>query len=304
MSDLFSDMANGLEPQAQATEAQASPENKTDLAPSAQANADTETPTQGAAPPSQTAVSQAIAELDKMDKFKLDGQEWTLKDLKAAIMRQKDYTQKTQTLAEERKSLQEEKRFHENLAWDLDNLRKNPALVHEFLKVYPQSFHKYAEEFLKGNQPEQSPQQSVQPAPQVDVNLLSRLTALEKRDHDALVKQNETFISDTMKSLSEKYPRTKDALAQEIILARVYEAQSKNTPVTQELFETIHAQVDKGLENYSKAEYGSLVKKQTEVNKQGRDVGAGGGAVGRAPVKFTRFDDLAKHAELISKGGG
>lgn len=280
-----------------------SPEQNTsnDSSPGAQDTAPSTS--SGSAQPTQSEVALAIADLEKMDKFKLDGQEWTLKDLKAAIMRQKDYTQKTMSLSEERKSLQEEKKFYENLAWDLDKVRANPALANEFVKVYPKQFHKYAEDYLKNPSPD-GQQQSVQgqkPQPQVDVQLLSRLDQLEKAHQAQEVQKNERLIEQTMAKLSEKYPDA--ANFKEMVLGRAFEAHSNGVVLNDEAWEGIYKQVNSEVEGLLKAKYGNLVKKQTEANAKSRDVGVGGGSAGRAPVKFTRFDDLAKHAEQIAKGG-
>lgn len=296
MSDFFTTAAENFVAEQSNPDA-ASPEVNTGLAPSSESAQSQETPTQGL---EKSAVSQAIAELDKMDKFKLDGQEWTLKDLKAAIMRQKDYTQKTQSLSEERKTLQEEKKFHENLAWDLQKMRDNPALANEFVKVYPQAFHKYAEAFLKTNNQPQG-QQNVQQQPQVDVQLLSRVNTLEKFYQEQEVQKHEQAIEQTMTEMSAKYPDA--ANFREMVLGRAFEAQSRGTVLDKDTWETIFKQVDQEVSGVLKAKYSSLVKKQTEAHKKSQDVGAGGGAVGRAPVKFTKFDDLAKHAEAIAKGG-
>jgi hypothetical protein len=303
MSDIFSDTSAAekfLSPDA------SSPEEKTDLSPSTQA-------TQDAAAPSVNArendVAVAIAELDKMDKFKLDGQEWTLKDLKAAILRQKDYTQKTQTLAEERKAFLEDKKFSENLAWDLMKVRENPALVQAFIQTYPQRYHSHVEEFLKNTQ-EKSPQPNVQSQgaqPQVDVQLLSRLHRLEETHRTQEIQQNEKIIETTMNELNAKYPDA--ANFKEMVLGRAFEAHSQgkqadaNFQLTKENWEEIYKQVDQEVGSLLKAKYGSLVKKQTEANAKSRDAGAGGGTVGRAPVKFSKFDDLQKHAEQLLKGG-
>lgn len=273
--------------------------SQNDLSPDTQGTASISSSDSGQ--PTKSDVALAIADLEKMDKFKLDGQEWTLKDLKAAIMRQKDYTQKTMSLSEERKSLQEEKRFYENLAWDLDKVKANPALANEFVRVYPKQFHKYAEEYLKAQN--ESQQQSVQgqkPQPQVDVQTLSRLDQLEKVFQAQEVQKNEKLIEQTMAKLSEKYPDA--ANFKEMVLGRAFEAHSGGVTLTDEVWENIYKQVNSEVEGLLKAKYGNLVKKQTEANAKARDVGVGGGTAGRAPVKFTRFDDLAKHAEQIAKG--
>lgn len=248
----------------------------------------------------QAPVAQAIAELDKMDKFKLDGQEWTLKDLKAAIMRQKDYTQKTQSLAETRKTFDDSKKYYENLAWDLRSLEKNPALIHEFIKVYPADFHKYAEEVLKlGNSSQvstqgQAQQQVQQSQPQVDVQLLSRVNNLEKFYHEQEVSKNEKAIEHTLEKFSKQYPDA--ANFREVVLGRAYEAHMQGVTLNESTWEDIFKQVDQEMSGLLKEKYGNMVQKQKEANAKARDVGAGGGTVTASPKKFKNLGEVTKFA--------
>lgn len=237
----------------------------------------------------------AIAELDKMDKFKLDGQEWTLKDLKAAILRQKDYTTKTQALAQERDSFGKQKEYYEKLAWDLMTLKQNPNLASEFIKVYPQEFHKYAEQVLGSTQEQTNSTQTAQQAgPQVDVQTLSRLDRLEKFYQDQEIKKNEQVIEQTMAKLSEKYPDASNF--KELVLARAFEAHNQGVQLTEESWEDIFKQVNSQVGTVLKAKYGDMVKKQTEANSKAKDVASGGGTAGRAPQKFKSFDEVTKLA--------
>jgi len=265
----------------------ASPEtSQTDIAPDGQA---TER--------EQAEAAQAIAELDKMDKFKLDGQEWTLKDLKAAILRQKDYTQKTQSLAEERKSFGDEKKFYENLYWDLDSVRKNPGLAQEFVKVYPPAFHQYLEKALKEtntHSPSQQSVQSQQTQPHVDVQTLSRLERLEKFYNDQEVAKNEQEVERIVDKFAKTYPDAGNF--KELVLARAYESRMQGVQLTEEMWESIFKQVDQQVSGLLKAKYGNLVKEQKEANAKARDVGAGGGTPGSAPKKFKNLGEVTKFA--------
>lgn len=242
-------------------------------------------------------VAQALAELDKMDKFKFQGQEWTPKDLEKAILRQKDYTQKTQSLSDERKSFGDERKFYENLAWDLMKLRDNPSMVQEFVKVYPQQFHQYAEQFLKqaSNQVQQQGNQGQPPQQShADVQTLSRLERLEKFYNDQEVAKNETEIKNIMTSMSTKYPDA--ANFQEMVLGRAYESHTQGTQLTPQVWEDIYKQVNDQVGSMLKTKYGDLVKKQQAANVKARDVGAGGGTVGTAPKKFKGFKEATAAA--------
>lgn len=240
------------------------------------------------------AVEKAIAELDKMERFKFDGQEYTPKDLKSAILRQKDYTQKTQSLSTERKSFEDETKFYSNLAWDLIQLRNNPSLVDKFLSIYPQKFHKYADEFLNEQRATQGNQQSQTQAPQVPVQLLSRIDVLEKTFREQEVAKNEAQIQTVMNDMAKKYPDA--ANFKEMVLGRAFEANSQGTNLTTEAWENIYKQVDGEVGQLLKAKYGSMVKKQQEANAKAKDVASGGGTPATAPKRFTKLSDVTKHA--------
>lgn len=293
MDDAFAAAADKFE-QSLGNDSAASPEAKTNQE-SNQAPVVAESSQRGDQQSSRQEVAHAIAELDKMDKFKLDGQEWTLKDLKAAIMRQKDYTQKTQGLAEERKSFDSERKFHEKLAWDLLAVRENPALAQEFIRVYPEKFHSHVEQFLKNQTQAQGSNQNVQQS-QPDIQMLSRLDRLEKFYHEQEVVKNESQIKETMTELGAQYPRTQNPLVKEVILARAWELHQTGVELSKERWESIYKQVDQAVKGLAGQEYGEKVKQQTQANQKARGDGSGGGTAGRAPAKFKNFDEITKLA--------
>ena len=236
----------------------------------------------------------AIIELEKMEKVKFQGQEWTPKDLEKAIMRQKDYTQKTQSVAEERKVFEQERKFYENLVYDLKSVQSNPSLASEFIKVYPEKFHSYLKDILSSNDQSQTGQQGQQQqrAAQPDIETMSRLQKMETLFHEQEVAKNEASINQTIASMKTKYP---DAL-EELAIARVYEAHNAGQKVTPELWEKAFKQSDTQIKELVKSRYGDLVKKQTDANKRGRDVESGGATPGRAPEKFKSLKDVTNYA--------
>jgi hypothetical protein len=242
----------------------------------------------------QGAQEPTIYELEKLSKFKYQGQEMTPKDLEAAILRQKDYTQKTQALSKDRESFTQEQKFYENLYHDLNHVKNNPQLVSEFIKIYPEKFHSYLKQVLgddsKQAQPQEAKDQSQKP--QYDVEMMSRMQKLETFYHEQEVAKNTQEINATVDAMSKKYP---DALA-EMAIGRVYEAHNRGEQITKETWETAFKTVDAQMKDYVKAKYGDLVKKQTEANNKSRDVDSGGGTIGRAPQKFNRFADITKNA--------
>jgi hypothetical protein len=295
MSDIFSDVASQAVGNDQADAAPSQTENQVQQSTQAE---------------TQSLTDQAIFNLDKTDKFTFGGREWTRDALGKLIDQEKqfqsmqgDYTKKTQALAQERKALEEDKKFRENLAWDLMAVKQDPSKVQEFIKVYPQSYHRYIEDFLKSNSSNQQ-QTQVQQQPQVDVRLMSKIERLEKFYNEQEIARESAEVEKTMAELSKDYPDA--AKFQEMVLSRAYEARLAGSALSREDWEQFYKQVDDQVKATLKQHYGEKVKQQLEANAKGKDVGAGGGTAGRAPnvpPKFKSFDEIQKYAEASLKSG-
>ncbi len=235
-----------------------------------------------------------IAELEKIGTFKYQGKTWSVGELEKAILRQQDYTKKTQSVSEERKAIEEDRKYYDNLYYDLEKVKADPKLANEFISLYPEKFHSYLEAVL-ANINTQAPTPSVStPTPtyaQPDIKLLSRLDRLEKTYQTQEVEKQTASIQKTMDEMIKKYP---DALP-EVCLARAYEAHNAKVKMTNEVWEDIYKTCDKQMKDWAKARYGDLVKKQTTANEKARDVDPGGGTLGRAPKVFNKFDDITNN---------
>ncbi len=236
--------------------------------------------------------AQALAELEKIGKFTYKGQQMTVADLEKAMLRQQDYTKKTQGLSEERKAFEREQKFHENLYYDLARVKANPNLANDFLRLYPEKFHKHLEELFSEGEVEDKGQEARSQAQTPDVQLLSRINKLETHFHEQEVSKNRQEIDKTVDDLSKKYPDANPELA----LSRAYEAYNAGTSLTKEVWENIFKKCDQDGKEWVKSRYSQMVKKQTAVNTKSRDVEGGGGTVDRAPHKFNSIDDVTKHA--------
>ena len=258
--------------------------------------------------PETTSESAApsIYELDKVEKFKFQGQEWTPKDLEKAILRQKDYTQKTQSLSEERKSFDQERKYYDNLYYDLLYIKNNPEqqnqLIQQFISIYPQKFHAALKQALNEStgqaqaraENHQNQKQSQGP----DVELMSRLNNLEKFYHDQEIAKNKSQVDSIVTSMSSKYP---DALP-ELVVGRVWEAynqileQDPNAKLTEAMWEDTFKSVDKEMKDMVNKKYGDLIKKQSTANEKAKSPAAGGGTPGRAPAKFKSLKEVREFA--------
>jgi hypothetical protein len=247
----------------------------------------------------QEKVAQALAEIDKMEKFKFQGKEWTPKDLEKAILRQSDYSKKTLGLAEERKAFENERKFAENLYADLNLVKKNPNLATEFLKLYPEKYHAYLKQTLSESNSQQQTSQTQTQNVSPDYELLSRIQKIENTFTQQEVAKNTDHINVTIDRLSKKYP---DALP-EMAVARIFELKNQGVEITDQSWEDTFKSVNDQIGSLVKSKYGELVKKQTQVNAKGRDVDSGGGTVGRAPPKFKSLKEVSEFAisELTRK---
>lgn len=254
-------------------------------------------------------TAAAIAELDKMERFKFQGKDWTPKDLEKAILRQQDYTKKTQTLADERKSFEQERKYSENLHYDLQYVRNNPtqATINEFIKLYPEKYHGALKQVLTELQSgSQTQTQDQKPQSQsFDLQTAADLKQMKTFIHEQEVAKNTTNLNGWIDKHSKLIENPKSrALATKIAIADVFEAHNQGVKVTEQMFEDAFKAVAQQLKEAVGGEYGDLVKKQTEANAKARDVDPGGGTVGRAPAKFKSFGDVTRQAiaDLTGKG--
>lgn len=257
-------------------------------------------------------VAEAIAEIEKLAKFKFQGQEWTPKELERAILRQKDYTQKTQQIAQVKKEFESQQKFYLNYAADLRTIEKSSpeqrqALISEFIKIYPQQFHSELDKALRNlSGQDQSSATRTQQSHTPDVALLSRLQSLEKIHHEQAVERSRASIESNIQKLSSKY---KDAIP-ELVIGRVFEAynqlaeQDPQAKLTDKMWEDTFKTVDEEMKSRMKNNYGDLVKKQTEANAKGKAPDASGGTVGRAPHKFKSLKEATQHAIRDLSGRG
>ena len=109
--------------------------------------------------PGQTVnAAGQVVDITDPDRYRYNGR--PVKDWASGYMRQQDYTSKTQEIAQERK-------YYENLHYDLDKVRQDPALAEQFKQIYPEKFHAYLRFIQQGTPSQtQSPQQQQQAAQQ------------------------------------------------------------------------------------------------------------------------------------------
>lgn len=227
--------------------------------------------------PSKT--EQELLDLDKLERFRFAGKEWTPKDLRNSQLMREDYTKKTQEVAEARK-------FADNFPADLDKVLKDPSLLTQLRGVYPQYYvdlaQRYLEKMAQGSQ--QSPTQKQNPDPYHDriSKIESVLSKWESDNYASEVKRIDSWLDNTYQKLGQKYP---DADS-EVISARAEVLAQSGNKITESILEKLYKQHDGEVRARFEKRYKSKVDEQLTTGLKGKDTGAGGGIPGAAPRGF------------------
>lgn len=256
--------------------------------------------------PEQSA--QQLAELDKFEKFKFDGKEWTPSDLKKSIMLQSEFTKKSQEFSNKTKEYEtklkdydsevKHREFRANLKADIDHVKNNPALVEQFKKIYPEEYHW----LIDGLKPEQA--QNTQPKVELPPEIMEKLSK-----HDEVISEFQKKAMETERQAmdarldadeakyTQKYPYSKPALgmvygALETFAVKNNIKDFREIPdnVVEGIYKNAHEQMVKMAEQINNEK----VKQQLSANKEGQDVGRGGATATEAPPKI-RLKDVADH---------
>lgn len=235
---------------------------------------------------------QQIADLESFERVKFKGKEWSKSDLDRAFMMQSDYTKKTQALAEERK-------YYDNLNYDLEAVAKNPALAQQFKAIYPEKFHALLGYVSQNQAP---PAQNTQA---IDPQLIDRLGKTEhlvqsmyNEAREAKIKVHEAEIDTTLSSLEKKYPFAD----KEAVLSRAISLNEQGQQLTPELWDRIAKSVNDNVQKLADAHYKNKVNEQKQASAKAKDVAGGGGTPSQTPKKETFKEATARAiAELGGK---
>lgn len=248
--------------------------------------------------------AQALLDLSKAEKFVIDGREYTLDQLKKEMMFQQDYTRKTQSFAEEKKAYEAQRKTAElenSFQADLETVRRNPSRFSELAKHYPREMIDKARALIQ-----QDMSKSQQPDPKVGAALArdeiesiieSRFKSHEEKiENQRLVGELDNIFSE-MKS---KYPEMKDGRMERFVLAELQAQDASGQKIDKSVVEKTFKDLNDWMIGTREAHTKSVLTKQSEANKRGKDVGAGGGTPGQAPAKLKLGDvkgALMKHLQ-------
>src|SRR6478736_2497383 len=228
---------------------------------------------------SQQQLEAALADLSKFEKVKLpDGTEMTRDELTRAIMRQQDYTKKTQELAREREQYEQLKtqteqqaeqfKYESNYRADLNKVLANPSLLNEFEQ---------------------------------------ELTSLKEERQ----RENLMFVDSRLQSLETtlltKYPKADmttvyanldiEANKAGIDINKIKANPQVLDQMMDKLAKDSHDRFLKSYEDYAKEQS----KKQIQANNKGSDIGRGGGTPG-APKASPKLKDVDMYAAMKASG--
>ncbi len=251
---------------------------------SAPAPTEVASPEHQSSEPTATLNTQDVADLDKLEKFMFEGKEWTKDDLRRSILMHQDYTRKTQEVANERKAIESERKFTENVPYDLEKLARDPNLIDQFKRVYPKQYHAAADKILSslGISPKAVPNRGTESnIPEEWRAELDQVKSMLKA-HE--VEKEEAKLNSTFNTLAAKYPKARQDV---IIFKARAELEAGKPNLTDEQFEKLfkdeHESHTKAMDEY----YLSKIKDQKAANKKGRDVPNGGETPTSPPKKMT-----------------
>lgn len=236
----------------------------------------------------------SLLDLDKQERFRFEGREWTRDQLRKAYLRQEDYSRKTQELAETRK-------FSDNFATDLRAVMKDPSLFEQLQRIYPKEYVAHAKEVLndlKGLRPDAQSQTAQQKDPEF-LQLRDEFQALKAERAAQGVEQVQQWLNSTYSTLEKKYPyaRPKEVTVDAEGMAL------GGTKITAEVLEKLFKANDAELKAKWDANYKAKIDEQLTIGKKGRDLGPGGGVPTSGP-KNPRTMKEARDAMLADAAAG
>lgn len=229
-------------------------------------------------------------DIDTLDKFRYGGKEYTPKQFKTQYIPQSVYTKKTQEIAEERK-------YYDNLRYDLASVKQNPNLADQFKSVYPEKYHHYLDVILDKQQAQtnQNAQpEKVQAQQPVDNRFYSEFQQLKQELFEQKVSAAEADLDARIQKYSEKYPYADEeavlARAQSLIDKNPGEALSDKT--WESLFKSVHDRQKAIADQFQSKQ----VKEQKSLNSKGKDAPSGGGSPGTPPKVARTIKEASRYA--------
>lgn len=218
-----------------------------------------------------------ITDLDSLEKFKFRGKEYTPKDFFNDVdvggLRMSDYTKKMQEISKDRE-------YHDNLKYDLSNVKAGKATADQFKSVYPEKFHHLLDYLTQAQPSPSNPTPGNKPAPGgLDPQFMSEFQEMKRDMHERRVSAIDAEIDATFRTLSAKYPMADE----ESVIARGQALLDQGQKLTQTVWDTLFKSVHDRYQKLADQHYSQKVNQQKNANSKSKDVASGGGTPGSAP---------------------
>lgn len=249
-----------------------------------------ETPAQDPAEVKQ--VIEELLDLDKLDKFRFQGQELTPEELNRAFLRHSDYTKKTQEISKERK-------YIENLYHDLQNVKSQPDLAEKFKEIYPERYHQYLDMILDSTSENKANKRHVPSEDDVsdpveaklkalEEKLEQRERALEQKFHDEKVEAMGLELNSIFNELTSKYDLAdEDAINNRAMRLIEENRDNPNFRMTKSAWERLFRQDHEAREKRYMEREKKRLGDQVQKGRKAMDSGPGGGSLGHAKKKMS-----------------
>lgn len=236
-------------------------------------NAQKDSTKDGSQPETTGKSIQDLIDLDKLDRFRWQGREWTRKELTDGTLMQADYSRKTADLKEARK-------YADNFDADLAKIVENPALFDEFKRIYPKSYIQAAQrvvDSLNRGQTQKAPadgRASLKDDPTIR-ELFEWKSQVEQSVKEARTQANLQWLDSQHEKLSPKYPLANGELVDKRLGDLL--SSDKEMKVTEALMEDLYKKAANDADALYKSHYKRQVDDQKKANAKGKDAGVGSG---------------------------
>lgn len=219
-----------------------------------------------------------LVDLDSLEKFRWDGKEYTREELGKMAMRQSDYTQKTQALAEEKK-------FAENFVHDFNTLQRSqfdPQVVAKFKEIYPEKYHAMIDRYVSTSETSKT-DANANLKSEIEKIISPHLKDLESIKQEAYEKKVEAeskWLDNQYSSLGKKYPYANEELVNSKLIAMLDHAKSegKNLEVNEKMLEKIFQQENDSYKKRVDEINSRQAKEQLQANESAFDTSGRGGS--------------------------
>lgn len=261
------------------------PENIGESTPSQETPVESQNETKDLSGDKSPEEAKELLDLDKLEKFRFNGREWSSKDLKNAHLMHSDYTKKTQEISRERQ-------YVDNFKYDLKTVLSNPSKLEELRKIYPKQYVEHAEHILslmgKSNQQTPNPDSASDPRLLSELNeLKGTVSEWKEAQKNAEVEKIQSWLDNQFSSLSKKYPYAN----QDAITMRAQYLSDNGTKIDGTTLDKLFKSNNEEVKALMDKMYKEKATKQLEVGNRGKDIGAGGG-IPSSPAKKMKLNDV------------